>query len=181
MKRKFLITAAMLLAEIFILTGCTKTEQLQAAQSFEQDLAGIVQLEDITLTINEAGTKNVVKPPDPYGYYNYYEEYEGYQYYVASVTVKNNGDTPFDPTSCSVRAGMPDETTAEGKLVLLNGIDSDFIETLDANTECNGYLFILAKEEAGIPETINVYYNHEFAVKEEAQQYDMQAVLRVTS
>ena len=180
MKQRLWISAVMVLACFLGLSGCS-SPTLQAKESYEQDLAGTIQLEDITLTVNETGTQNEVKPPDPYGYYNYYEEYEGYQYYVASVMVKNNGDTPFDPTRCIVRADMSDETTAEGKLVLLNGIDSDFRETLDADTECNGYLFILAKEEADIPETINVYYNHEFAVKEEAQQYDMQAVLHVTS
>lgn len=181
MKRKFLITAAMLLAEIFILAGCVKTEQLQAAQSFEQDLAGTIQLEDITLTVNATGTQNEVKPPEPYGYYNYYEEYEGYQYYVAAVTVKNNGDTSFDPNTCKVTAEMSDQSMADGKLVLLNEIDSDFIDTLDAGRECNGYLFVLAKEEAGIPEMINVYYNHGFAKKEEPEQYDMRAVLLVAS
>ena len=181
MKRKFLITAAMLLAGMFILTGCTKTEQPQAAQSFEQDLAGTIQMEDITLTVNETGTQNEVKPPEPYGYYNYYEEYEGYQYYVASVTVKNNGDTSFDPNTCKVTAEMSDQSTADGKLVLLNEIDSDFKDTLDAGRECNGYLFILGKEEAGIPETINIYYNNKFTVKEETEQYDMQMILHVAS
>lgn len=65
--------------------------------------------------------------------------------------------------------------------MLLNEIDSDFKEMLDAGRECSGYLFILAKEEAGIPETINIYYNHEFAVKEETEQYDMQMILRAVS
>lgn len=182
MKRKFLITAAAaLLAAIFILTGCVKTEPPQAAESFEQDLAGTIQMEDITLTVNATGTQNEVKPPEPYGYYNYYEEYEGYQYYVASVTVQNSGDVPFDPASCKITAAMSDQSAADGKFVLLNEIDSDFKESLDAGRECNGYLFILGKEEAGIPETINIYYNHEFQVKEEKEPYDMQMILQVVS
>lgn len=163
------------------LTMDAQTGKVEAAQSFEQDLAGTIQMEDITLTVNATGTQNDVKPPEPYGYYNYYEEYEGYQYYVASVTVKNSGDAPFDPTSCKITAAMSDQSTADGKLVLLNEIDSDFKESLDVGRKCNGYLFILGKEEVGIPETINIYYNREFKVKEETEQYDMQIILHVVS
>lgn len=181
MKRKCLLTAAVFLMGISILTGCTQTEQLQAAQSLEQYLAGTIQLEDVTLTVNGTETASQVSPPDPYGYYTYYEEFDGYQYYVASVTVQNTGSTEFDPSGCTVRADMPDESTAEGKLVLLNSAGSDFTETLAAAEECSGYLFILAKEEAGIPETISVYYNHEFEVREETEQYDMQMILHVGS
>lgn len=181
MKQKFLLTAAVLLTGIFILTGCTRTEQLQAAQSFEQDLAGEIQLGDITLTVNGTETASSVVPPDPYGYYTYYEEFDGYQYYVVSVTAKNTGDSEFDPESCTVRADMPDESVAEGKLVLLDNIESDFRETLRGGMECSGYLFVLAKEEAGIPETINIYYNNKFTVKEETEQYDMQMILHVAS
>ena len=181
MKRKFLLTAILLLTGIFILTGCTKTEQLQATQRFEQDLTGTIQLEDITLTVIGTETASQVVPPEPYGYYTYYEEFEGYQYYVVSVTAKNNGNTEFDPTGCTVRANMPDKSTAEGKLVLLNSLGSDFIETLPTEEECSGYLFILAKEETGIPETIHIYYNHSFLEKDEEQQYDMEAMLRVLS
>ena len=61
MKRKFLITAAAaLLAAIFILTGCVKTEPPQAAESFEQDLAGTIPMEVITLPVNATGNKNEV-------------------------------------------------------------------------------------------------------------------------
>ena len=183
MKWKSLISAAVitgLSACLLIFSGCG-SETPQAAQSFEQDLTGTIILEDITLTVNETGTQSQVVPPEPYGYYNYYQEYDGYQYYVASVTVKNNGETAFDPNTCKVTADMPDQSTAEGKLVLLNEIDSDFKETLDSGRECNGYLFILAKQEQGTPQTINVYYNYGFTSIENVQQYDMQAVLRVIS
>lgn len=176
MKGKSFIAVAVLM----ILTGCG-AEPLQAAQSFEQDLTGTIQLEDITLTINGTETASQVVPPAPHGYYTYYEEYEGYQYYVVSVTVKNTGDSEFDPASCTIRADMPDESVAEGRLVLLDNIESDFRETLRGGIECSGYLFVLAQEEAGIPETIHIYYNYEFVVQEEAQQYDMQMKLRVTS
>ena len=180
MKQGLRIFAVVMLVCFLGLSGCS-SPTLQAKESLEQDLAGTIQLEDITMTVNATGTQNEVKPPEPYGYYNYYEEYEGYQYYVAAVTVKNNGDTSFDPNTCKVTAEMSDQSMADGKLVLLNEIDSDFIDTLDAGRECNGYLFVLAKEEAGIPEMINVYYNHGFAKKEEPEQYDMRAVLLVAS
>lgn len=180
MKQGLRIFAVVMLVCFLGLSGCS-SPTLQAKESLEQDLAGTIQLEDITMTVNATGTQNEVKPPEPYGYYNYYEEYEGYQYYVASVTVKNSGDNSFDPTSCKIAAEMSDQSTADGKLVLLNEIDSDFKDTLDPGRECNGYLFILGKEEAGIPEIINVYYNYAFAIKEEAEQYDMQMILRVIS
>lgn len=177
MKRILSIVAGAMVC-IFVFAGCG-SQTPQAVQSFEQDLTGTVILEDVTLTINETGSQSQILPPNPYGYYNYYQEYEGYQYYVASVTVQNNGETAFNPNTCKVTADMPDQSTAEGKLVLLNAIDSDFKETLDSGRECNGYLFILAKQEQGTPQAINVYYNHGFASIENVQQYDMKAILRV--
>lgn len=180
MKQRFLLSAAIVLTCLLTLSGCSR-QTPQAKQRNEQDLAGTVQLEDIALTVNGSGIQREVKPEDPYGYYNYYKEYEGYQYYVVSVTFKNNGDGPFDPNTCKVTAEMSDQSTADGKLVLLNAMDSDFEETLDAGMESSGYLFVLVKEEAGIPETINIYYNHEFEEKEETEQYDMQMMLHVAS
>ena len=177
MKRAFL-TIAGVIACLLVFTGCSSQEP-QAAQTYEQDLTGTVMLGNLTLTVNETGIRNQVVPPDPYGYYNYYQEYDGYQYYVAAVSVKNTGETAVDPTTVLVRADMPDETTAEGKLVLLNEIDSDFRETLDGGRECNGFLFILAKQEAGTPQNIRVYYNRDFTTPENVQQYDMEAILHV--
>ena len=180
MKIKLLTLAVSTALSLFLFTGCTDKGP-QAEKMVEQDLSGTIVLEDITLTVNETGLKDQVAPPDPYGYYTYYEEHYGYQYYVASVTVKNESDRLFNSSSCLVTADMADESRAEGKLVLLNEVDTDFQETLDAGKECKGYLFVLVKKEAGIPETVNIYYNHGFTVKEDAEQYDMKNILRVIS
>lgn len=85
--------------------------------------------------------------PDPYGYYTYYEEFEDYQYYIVSVTAKNTGSTEFAPSGCTVKADMPYDTIAEGKLILLNRVGSNFTETLAADMECNRCQFILAKKK----------------------------------
>lgn len=181
MKRKFLLIAAVILTVTFIPTGCTKEESPKAEQSFQQELEGTVTLENVEITVNETSIQKQLLPPDPSGYYNYYQEYEGYQYYAVNVTVKNNGEDVFYSERCLVTADMPDGSTAEGKLVLFSNTDSDFREGIDPGVETGGYLFILSKEEAGTPESIHIYYNHDFLGKDEEQPYDMETVLHVSS
>lgn len=132
------------LAALF-LVGCGKKEY--EAKNVIEEQGNTFQIGDLQLEVKSQDKREEIKPKKPQGYYNHYKKEEGYYYHVLYGTLKNTGDKKVKVNQIKVE-GISQKEHYQGKLVLINEIQSYFWEEIEPGAELEFYAFPLLSKKA---------------------------------
>lgn len=160
-----------------ILTGCTTS--LAGKQENEQS-GDRIELESLTLSIQNCEVGQEVAPDHPEGYYDYYEPHKGYEYYIVSGQANNTGSSDIQSGNVVVQA-LVEQKATEAKILFLNETGSQFTESLKAGETREFKLFMIKRVEEQIPQAFVFYYNQWLDGSGEGKSYDYKTTVTLNA
>lgn len=154
---------------MFLLTGCS-AKQYEVKEITEQS-GEVFQIGHLTLEVKEEEIREEIKPDNPQGYYNYYKKEEGYYYHLLYGTLKNEGEETVNVNEIRVQ-GIVDKKQYQGKMVLINEIESYFWEEIKPGVALDFYIFSIVEDGKKDPTEYHFYYDEDGKTEKEQKSFD---------
>lgn len=132
----------------------------------------------LELRIKAKDIRNEVKPKNPQGYYTHYKKKDGYHYHVLYGTLKNIGNKKININQIKVSSSFNNEVY-EGKLVLINEIESYFWDEIESGVELNFYLFSIVDNEQQDPDEYHLFYDEDNIIKDTQKAFDYEIKYKI--
>lgn len=156
------------LAALF-LVGCGKKEY--EAKNVIEEQGNTFQIGDLQLEVKSQDKREEIKPKKPQGYYNHYKKEEGYYYHMLYGTLKNTGDKKVKVNQIKVE-GISQKEHYQGKLVLINEIQSYFWEEIEPGAELEFYAFSIVEQKSKAPTEYCFYFDEDGKTDKEQKSFD---------
>lgn len=149
---------------ILLLAGCS-SKKYEAKTEIEQSGNTFV-IGDLSLEVKSKDIREEVKPRKPQGYYNHYKKKKGYHYHLLYGTLKNMGTEKVDVNQIIVE-GVNGDERYQGKLVLINEIESYFWNEIQPGGELDFYIFSVLNDKHDNPKEYHFYYDEDGRTEEQ--------------
>ena len=164
------------LCGLLLVTGCS-TKQYEAKKMTEQS-GEVFQIGDLELEVKGEDIREEVKPANPQGYYNHYKKEEGYHYHLLYGTLKNEGVETVNVNEIKVQ-GIVDKKQYQGKLVLINEIESYFWEEIEPGVTLDFYIFSMVEEKEKDPTEYDFYYDGDGKIEKKQETFDYKVEYKI--
>lgn len=164
------------LCGLLLVTGCS-TKQYEAKKTTEQS-GEVFQIGDLELEVKGEDIREEVKPANPQGYYNHYKKEEGYHYHLLYGTLKNEGAETVNVNEIKVQ-GIVDKKQYQGKLVLINEIESYFWEEIEPGVTLEFYIFSMVEDKEKDPTEYDFYYDGDGKIEKKQETFDYKVEYKI--
>lgn len=154
---------------VLLLSGCGNTKY-EAKDTVERE-GNTFQIGNLQLEVKSWDKREEVKPKNPQGYYNHYKKEEGYYYHVLYGTLKNTGDKKVNVNQIKVE-GLSNKEHYQGKIVLINEIQSYFWEEIEPGAELDFYIFSIVEKKEKAPSEYIFYFDEDGKIDKEQVSFD---------
>lgn len=161
---------------LLMLCGCSNSSL--AGNEILDKKENPLMIDRLELKFQTEGIRSEIKPSKPQGYYPHYKKQEGYHYHVLYGSLKNTSDEMININQLKVE-GINEEERYQGKLVLINKVESYFWEEIGPGTELDFYVFSLVKDDKQNPNEYRFYYDSDWKSEEEQEFFDFEIRYRV--